>query len=193
MKSLSSRALLAIACAAGLAACGSGSGTLSLSGTITGLTKDGLVLANGNSTVTVAANATGFAFGDMIATDANYNVTVKTQPAAMNCVVTNGSGKASTGNVTTVVVTCTADARELSGNITGLTATGLQLNNGADFKDVPAGATTFTMNKVGDGAGYGITVQLQPTGQNCHVTNGTGTMGATDITSATSPILVACN
>lgn len=192
MKSLYSRALLAIACAAGLTACGSGSGSLTLGGSVTGLTKSGLVLTNGNATVTVPINASSFVFSDLIATDATYNVTAKS-PDAMSCVVTNGSGKATTGNVTTVVVTCTADQRKLGGIVTGLDADGLTLNNGADTHAVAAGATTFDMTTVGDGAPYGITVLTHPATRHCEVANGAGIMGATDITVNTvPPIVVSC-
>lgn len=198
MKSLYLRAVMAIVCAVGLAACGGGSGTLVLGGTVSGLVKDGLVLTNNNAdTVTIAAGSTTFAFSNLIATDDQFNVTIKTQPTGAVCSIsgTTGSGKANLYNTDYIVVSCVTNSYTLGGTISGLTGTGLVLVNGADsFSPAvpadPSAATPFTMpSKVADGSVYGVTVLSQPTnGQTCLVANGTGTMGSTAI----APIVVTC-
>lgn len=185
MKSLYLRAIMAIACAIGLAACGGSSGNLILGGTITGLTKDGLVLTNNNSqTVTVAAGATSYAFPDLIDDEDNFNVTVKTQPTGAVCTVvaTSGSGKASVYNSQYVAVTCVTDTHKLGATVTGLTNTGLVLVvGGSSFVATPNVSSVDSVALVADGSPYGVTILSQPTGQQCALTNATGTMGSGDI------------
>jgi hypothetical protein len=201
MKSLTLRSSIALVCALSLAGCGGGSGNLLLAGSVLGLTKDGLVLANGNDTVAVPAGSLTFSFPQLLATDSSYNVTVKTQPTAAVCTVTNGTGNSGAFNVTSVLVNCVTNSYDLGGTITGLTRTGLVLVNGRDQKAIPVGTTattTFTMTqtpangtvtgKVADGSPYGVTILTQPTGQTCTVTNGVGTMGS----SAVNSIQVSC-
>ena len=119
-----------------------------ISGTVTGLSGTGLVLAdNGGDNLAVTANGS-FTFATAVPRGTAYSVTVTTQPAnpAQNCVVTNGSGTV-TGNVSTVEVACTTTSATYSigGSVAGLTGTGLVLqDNGGDNLSVAAGATTFT-------------------------------------------------
>lgn len=182
MKSSFLRAGVAMACALGLAACGGGAGDVYLSGSVSGVTKDGLVLQNnGGSDLTVQAGAQMFTFTNLIGVDSDYDVTVKSSPPNATCVVTNGKGNANGFNVGSVVVTCTIFTHALGGSINGLTAGGLVLVNGADRIPVDAGATSFKMTPVQEDAPYGITVLQQPAGLACSVANGTGTMLKADI------------
>ncbi len=182
----------ALACAAGLAACGGGGGgDVVLGGSVTGLNKSGLVLANGATTLAVAANVGSFAFPGLIASDANYHITIQTQPTGAVCQVVSGteSGKASSLNVTTVQVSCLTNQYKLGGSVSGLSTAGLQLVNGGDTLAVAAGATSFTFGgTVGDGAPYGVTILSQPTGLICAVSNGGGTLGSADV----NTVAVAC-
>src|SRR5271168_4355953 len=72
----------------------------------------------------------------------------------------------------------------IGGTVTGLTGTGLILQtNAGDVVPVSAaGAFTFA-NQLGSGAAYVVTVKTQPSApaQNCVVTNGSGTVGTTNI------------
>lgn len=79
-----------------------------LGGTVSGLTVDGLVLANGTSggTVTINKNATTFVFPVTVKDGATYGVTVLTQPAGLVCTVANGVGTMGEAKVANVVVTC---------------------------------------------------------------------------------------
>jgi hypothetical protein len=78
----------------------------------------------------------------------------------------------------------------VGGSITGLTASGLQLqNNGADTLSLAANTTSFTFaTEIASGAAYAVTVKTQPSGQSCAVTNGTGTAGSSSVTN----VSVAC-
>jgi 6-phosphogluconolactonase (cycloisomerase 2 family) len=167
--------------------------TYTIGGTISGLTASGLTLLdNGGDTLTVAANATSFTFATPLASGAAYAVTVGTQPTGQTCTVASGSGTVGSSNVTTVAVTCKAGTFTIGGTITGLTGTGLVLqDNGGDNLTVAANATTFTFaTPLATGAAYNVTVLTQPTGPalSCTVTNGSGTVASSNITTVT----VAC-
>jgi hypothetical protein len=161
-----------------------------LSGKINGLTANGLVLANNGATVSPGANATSFTFGPVLTVGSSYAVSVQTQPAGLTCSVANGSGTAGAANVTDVAVTCSSLSYNLGGTISGLTASGLVLSNGADKLSVAANATSFTFaNKVAYTSAYAVGVATQPTGMTCSVSNGTGTMPAADVTT----VMVTCS
>lgn len=197
MKKLYLRSGALLACALALSACGGGSGSLQLGGTVYGVTRDGLTLQNNGGTPLVISSAGGsFVFPDLVAPDSSYNVTVATPPAAATCVVTGGTGKFGAYSIGSVVVVCTTFRYDLGGTITGLGAanTGLVLINGSDRQSIAGGATSFTMTipdattgkpasgQVPDSAPYGITVLTQPAGKTCSVVNGVGTMGSAAVT-----------
>lgn len=183
MKSSILRAGVALACALGLAACGGGSGDLLLTGTIYGgVTKDGLVLQNnGGDDLTIPANSTSFQFSNAVSTDDQFNITVKSKPSNVeSCSISNGSARANYYTIAQVGITCIIKTHPLVIKINGLTTSGLVVVNGTDSKAVTAGATTQTMDPVYEDGAYGIAILQQPTGQTCTVSNGSGTMGATD-------------
>lgn len=188
MKSSYLRAGAALACALMLSACGGSDGNMLLGGTYYGVTKSGLVLTNnGGSDLAIEPTGTGmgeFFFKDLVDTDDRYDVQIKpgTKPSnASECKVFNGSGRV-VYDVRTIRVECTLKQHELKGTITGLTGANLVLVNGSDQVAVPAGATSFAMAKINEDAPYGITVLTQPDNQTCTVANGSGTMGANDVT-----------
>ncbi|SNS83680.1 hypothetical protein SAMN06265795_107120 [Noviherbaspirillum humi] len=177
-------ALLAVAASVGLAACGGSSSVTGalLSGTISGLTADGLVLTSGGSNLAVAANSTAFTFTGRLTLGGTYAVSVKTQPTGLVCRVANATGTA-VGDITNIAVTC-APAHSVGGSVTGLVASGLVLANGSDNVSVPANSTSFVFPaKVGEGSSYGVTVLTQPAGQTCTVANGASFVGQSDVTS----------
>jgi hypothetical protein len=181
MKSLYLRSGLALLCGVILSACGGSDGSLQLSGSISGLAKDGLKLVNnGNGeTVTVTSGATSFYFEKLIAVDDYFDVQVATQPTNALCSVSNNQGKANVYNAYYVVVTCASTPRTLGGTVNNLTADGLVLANGPETVTIakPASGTSATFTfpaKVGDGQSYGVNVLSQPTGQQCTIKSGTG-------------------
>ncbi|GGB95308.1 hypothetical protein [Pseudoduganella buxea] len=85
--------------------------TFKLSGTVTGLTAAGLVIANGNgSELPIAKDAKDFAYPDSIASQTTYGLAVITQPAGLTCTVTNGTGTMQDAPVTNVVIACKPNA-----------------------------------------------------------------------------------
>jgi N-acetylneuraminic acid mutarotase len=165
--------------------------TYTIGGTVSGLSGAGLVLQNnGGNNLSISASGP-FTFTTPIASGATYTVTVLTQPSgpAQTCTVTNGSGTATT-NVTTVQVTCTTSTYTIGGTVSGLSGTGLVLQDNDD-NNLPISANgpfTFT-TPVTSGATYAVTVLTQPSGpaQTCTVANGSGTATANVTT-----VQVAC-
>jgi hypothetical protein len=82
------------------------SAAFTLGGTISGLTGNGLVLANGTDTTSPAPGAATFTFPTKLASADSFTVTVFAQPAGETCVVSNGTGVILTSSVTNVVVNC---------------------------------------------------------------------------------------
>jgi 6-phosphogluconolactonase (cycloisomerase 2 family) len=197
-----------------LAACGGGGGsggtpppppppppaaTYTIGGSLSGLTGSGLVLQdNAGDNLNVAAKATSFTFPTAIAGGGAYAVTVSTQPTspAQTCTVSNGSGTATGANVTNVAIACTANVYTVGGSISGLTGSGLVLqDNAGNNLNVAAKATSFTFpTAIASGGAYAVTVLTQPASpaQLCSITNGAGTVGASSISNvALSCISVA--
>jgi len=152
--------------------------TYTIGGTVSGLTGTGLVLQdNGGNNLAVSASGS-FTFSTAVASGAAYSVTVLTQPTGQSCTVTSGSGTA-TANVSNVQVTCATTTYTIGGTVSGLTGTGLVLqdNGGNNLSVSASGSFTFS-TAVASGAAYSVTVLTQPTGQSCTVTSGSGTASA---------------
>lgn len=165
--------------------------TYTVGGTVTGLAGTGLVLQNnGDNNLPVTANG-GFTFSTALTSGAVYDVTVLTQPSnpPQNCIVTAGTGTA-TGNVTSVVVTCTTVTYTIGGSVTGLSGLNLVLqNNAGDDLSITGNGLFIFSTPVTSGTGYNVTVLTQPASpwQTCLVTSGVGTANAN-----VSNVLVTC-
>jgi hypothetical protein len=168
-------------------------GTFTIGGTVSGLNSGTSVtlLDNGTGALKVTANGT-FTFATPLASGAAYSVTVSVQPAGETCAVTGGSGTVGSANVTTVKVACSSAATfTIGGTVSGLdSSTSVTLlDNGADSLKVTAnGAFTFA-TPLASGATYSVTVSVQPTGETCAVTGGSGTVGSANVTK----VKVACS
>lgn len=81
-----------------------------IGGTITGLTADGLVLANGSTGGTLSPSkgteALKYTFASSVQYGVTYGVTVITQPTGLTCRVANGTGVMGDANVENINVTC---------------------------------------------------------------------------------------
>lgn len=162
--------------------------TYTVGGTVSGLTASGLTVGDGANTISVSAGATSFTLPNLVASGGSYSVSVISQPATQLCTVASGTGVVGSANVASVQVNC-VDAHSVGGIITGLIASGLVLANGIDTVSPAVGASTFVFStKVAVGASYAVTANTQPTGHQCHVTNGTGVMASADVTN----VLVSC-
>ncbi|MBS0447357.1 MAG: hypothetical protein JSR59_15565 [Proteobacteria bacterium] len=171
-----------IAVLAALGACGGGNGQIS--GTISGLTSSGLVLSDDTDTLTIASGATSFSFPTLLTDGDSYDVHVTTQPAGLYCTVANGSGTVSASTPSAdITVTCSA-SYNISGTVTNLKNSGLQISDGHETISVAAGVGTFAFpTLVQNGTAYTISIVAQPSGQTCTVTGGgSGTISGAPVT-----------
>ena len=167
-----------------IAGCG-GKAEFEVKGTITGLKYTGLVLMNnGGGDLPVPANATSFVFPGTIEYGTPYNVAVKANPLHSTCTPSNFTDSAGRQATINVEITCLPTLHAVGGTVTGLTAEGLELNNGSEDRiAIPSGATSYAFaGKIAFATSYSVTVLKQPTGLKCSVSNQGGEMGDLDIT-----------
>lgn len=155
-----------------------------LSGTVSGLTSSGLILKNGTDEVAVGSGQSTFQFGSQISSGVIYSVTIKNQPIGKTCSIGNSSGTMSSAGVNNIQVTCAINSYTLGGAVSGLITSGLKVKNGSEVLTVSSGAATFTLTApVAYGGSYAVTVDAQPVGHTCSVSNASGTMGSGNVTS----------
>jgi hypothetical protein len=170
-----------------LASCGGGDGQIS--GTITGLSSNGLVLSDGTDSLTLTSGTTSFTFPTLLTDNVTYNVVVTTQPTGLFCTVTNGSGTVSSSTPSAAITIACAASFNLSGTITGLTGSGLVLSDGVENISVAAGAPSFAFpTLLSSGTTYSVTIATQPSNQTCTVLNGDFTVANEAITN----VIVSC-
>ncbi len=159
-----------------LSACGGGTRHATLSGTVSGLKADGLVLSDGTATVSVGSGDTSFSFGAVLTSGQTYAVTVHTQPTGQLCVVADGSGTATASDVSDVTITCSNAATILhsfgsssgdgtdpvggltlgsDGRLYGATSTGGSDGDGTLFVYDPQDQQTQTLYSFGSQTGDG--------------------------------------
>ncbi|MEO8526591.1 MAG: hypothetical protein ABI460_17830, partial [Caldimonas sp.] len=165
-------------------------------GTVTGLTGTGLTLQYNADNVSLPSidtvNANGaFVFGanrTSAITGTVYAVSIVSQPTnpAQTCVVVNGSGTIAAADVNGVNVAC--GTHTVSVTINGLRRNSypgikLQNNGGDDLTRFIDGTYVFA-TALPVGGAYNVTIAAQPLlpDQTCTVSNGTGTIGNSDIT-----------
>ncbi len=173
--------------------------TYVISGTIKGLTSSGLTLQDsGGDDLTVLANSNSFEFSSPVAYGGNYDVTISAQPAGLTCTVSQGTGIDVSATVNDIAIACNVITYTIGGTITGLTASGLTLeDNGGDALTVAANATSFQFTEsVAAGGAYDVTVTTQPTGLTCSVSQGTGSnlranAGTAQVTCDTSSFTIS--
>jgi len=163
--------------------------TVTIGGTVTGLTGTVVLQDNGGNSLSVAANG-AFTFTTAIGTGATYAVTVLTQPVGQTCTVTGGTGTAN-ANVTNVAVACGVTTYTIGGTVSSLPAMGsiVLTDNGNDNLTVGANGTFVFATPVANGAMYAVTIKTQPAGVTCTLTAATGTVAGANVSS----VVVNCN
>ncbi|HEY1677305.1 MAG TPA: hypothetical protein VGG04_06350 [Candidatus Sulfotelmatobacter sp.] len=167
------------------ATCKANSTNFTISVAVTGLTSGSLVVQDNKlDTLTFTTNSTQ-TFATTYASGAAYQVRVKTQPAGQTCTVSPTSGTI-TAN-TTVTATCvpTSSNFTLSVAVTGLTGTLVVKDDKADTLTFTTNSTKAFASTYASGSAYSVTIQTQPTGQTCTLTNGSGTITANTTVTAT--------
>jgi len=163
---------------------------LSISGSVSGLVPNSSLSLqlNGGSSLTVAGNG-NFAFAQTLNVGQAFVVTVSAQSAGQTCSIANGSGTTGTSAITNVLVTCIPQSFAIGGTITGLASdqTIVISNNSSDTLSISSNGS-FTFNTaVNYGSNYSVSIQSQPNGQLCAVSNQSGVVNA-----AVSNVQIAC-
>ncbi|MEH3087483.1 MAG: NHL repeat-containing protein [Xylophilus ampelinus] len=103
-----------------------------LGGSVSGLSADGLLLANGSDVLRVAAHAGAFTMGQPVPAGAAYDVVVRMQPRGLRCIAGNNAGTMGTADVTGVAVACAPVAAV--GTLAGSGAAGFADGSAADAR-----------------------------------------------------------
>jgi hypothetical protein len=147
-----------------------------------------VVQNNGADPLSVSTNGTSN-FSATSPSGSSYAVSVVTQPAGEVCTVSGGQGAITSANVS-VSIACAPISYSIGGTVAGLLSgnTVVLQDNGASNDTVRAnGGFTFG-TLVASGAGYAVSVLTAPTGQNCTVSSGAGTVAAANV----SNVAVSC-
>lgn len=203
MKSSLIRPALALALAAGLAACGGGGkAEFTVKGTITGIVYPGAVLTTNGMELAIAPPATRgapveFAFPNKLEYGDVYNVQFKSFPQHQSrCgtpenVIPNFTDTAGRLAEINITLQCSVNAYAIGGTVTGLTGAGLLVANGSTGGQgeiavpTPPTATPVAYRLpalVEYGTSYSVAILKQPAGQVCTLVNGVGVMGEADVT-----------
>jgi hypothetical protein len=156
--------------------------TYTVGGTVSGLTGS-VVLRNGGELLTVRADG-AWAFATRVRSGTPYSVTIATQPEGQTCSVANGTGTVGTGNVTDVAVTCITPEPStftIGGTVSGLDGQ-LVLRNGSENLTVTRNGPYAFATRVTSGTAYSVSVATQPSGQECSVSNSSGSVGQGNVT-----------
>ncbi len=156
--------------------------TFSIGGTLNGLSGTLILQNNGSDDLTLMTDG-AFTFSDEVASGTSYSVTVASAPSGQTCTVVNGTGIANS-DIENVVVTCSSSTQTytLGGTISGLSGTLILQNSDDQTVEVTDGTSFQFANALADGSPYDVTVATQPSGQNCSVTNGEGTIASSNVT-----------
>ncbi|HVH46558.1 MAG TPA: hypothetical protein VM925_29660, partial [Labilithrix sp.] len=166
--------------------------TFTVGGSVSGLAGAGLQLRiNDSENVAINVNDGTYAFPTALPSGTRYDVVVDADPTNrwQTCTVANGSGVVDDANVANVDISCSNKPFTVSGTISDLTASGMELTNtysgggGPETVTVPLNATTFAFTEqVRSGETFAVTLKTTPAGLFCNVTNGSGTIGGANVT-----------
>lgn len=199
MKSHLIRSAAALAVAASLAACGGSSKEeYAIKGTVDGIVYTGAVISSNGMDLPLSPPATAggtvnFEFPKKLEYGDEYNVVFKQNASNQQCGVHPDSianNRDTAGRLADINITliCVLNSYALKGKVIGLAADGLVIANGSNtgrltIAKAENNATfEYSMPAVSYGVTYSVTVETQPKGQTCTVANGTGTMGAAEVT-----------
>ena len=161
--------------------------TYTIGGSVAGLNGEVTLQNNGADDLLISADG-DFAFATPLDDGSDYEVTVLNQPEGQECTVANESGLLDGADVSDVEVTCVDLTFTVGGTLNGLNdSITLQNNGGDDLTLTEDGSFTFA-TPVDNGADYEVTISSQPTGQECTITNSSGTIDSANVTN----VIVNC-
>ena len=159
-----------------------------IGGMVSGLIGAVVLQNNGADTQTISTDG-AFTFSSPVTQGNLYAVTVLTQPTDQTCSVGSGTGTMGAAKVTNVAVVCSTNTFSVGGTVSGLAGSFVLQDNGGDALTISANGTFTFATPVAQGSTYAVTIQTQPSTQTCTVANGTGTLGAANV----SAVSVTCS
>ncbi|HMV43912.1 MAG TPA: hypothetical protein PLS71_21860 [Leptospiraceae bacterium] len=157
--------------------------TYSISGNISGLTSEGLVIVNNTESLTVSANAQLFQFSQKLKKGDLYKVEIKSYPSSppQSCLLVNASGTVQSADISNIEINCSTGYL-VSGVVSGLNSSlVLQLNGGSDLTVMANGSFSPFASPLANLMNYSVTVKTHPTGQVCYVSKGEGAITSSNV------------
>lgn len=115
-----------------------------------------------------------------------FHVTILSSSPGTTCNVSGGDGTVVTSAVDSVVVNCGTNTYTVGGTVTGLAGTVIVTNNDGNNRTISANGSFAFSLPIASGASYDVKVKTQPAyppqTQVCTVSNGSGTVGAANVT-----------
>ncbi|MDQ2077817.1 choice-of-anchor tandem repeat GloVer-containing protein [Marinimicrobium sp. ABcell2] len=149
--------------------------TLSASPVAGGLTFGGGSYLSGASATAMATPASGYTFshwsegGNQVSTSASYAFSV-TSARTLVAHFNNGTGGGGASGYT------------VGGNVSGLTGSVMLQNNGGDTLTVSANGNFAFSTPIAEGGSYEVSIFSQPSGQSCTLSQGSGSVGTSNVT-----------
>jgi hypothetical protein len=170
--------------------------SFTVGGTLIGLASGSSITLqdNGGDDLTLSSNG-AFSFPTSLASGKPFAVTLLTENPPQSCAVSAGTGTVGNGNVTTIVVNCSASSvgYTVGGSVVGLSPNDSLAveNNGTTSQFLSANGSFAFTTPLPSGATYDVTVvadPVTPVSEKCTVASGTGTIGAANVTN----VMIAC-
>ena len=158
------------------------SASYTVGGTVSGLgTGKALILKNNTSTISVSSTSSTFTFPSQVS-GTSWNVSVALQPSGQTCTVTNPSGSNISADISNISVSCVY-TYTVGGTVSGLSGVPLVLRMGTVTLVASSGTSAFKFaTGLTSGKPYSVLVAIQPPGYQCITSNGTGTIGTSNVT-----------
>lgn len=157
---------------------------------VTGLGNNKTLTLQNNSAdnLSITANG-GSTFASQYLKGTNYAVTVSLQPTGQLCKVVDGTGTINS-DLTSLTVNC-FNTYTIGGTVTGLMLGKkfILTNNKTDALTIAANGAFVFKNAIIEGESYAASIGIQPAGQKCVLSNGSGT----NVTSNVSSVNVNCD
>jgi len=162
-----------------------GNETLSyaLGGSITGLT--GTVTLDYNQGNELTLDTDGFfTFTESIDENETYQVSIVAQPDRQTCAIESASGVIGTENISNINITCSDNPivnYSVGGTATGLIDSVILQINDEELLTVSIDGDFSFDTPIADGETFDVTIQTNPTGKTCEVSNGKGTIAGSPV------------
>ncbi|MCU7806738.1 MAG: hypothetical protein KZQ73_02565 [Candidatus Thiodiazotropha sp. (ex Semelilucina semeliformis)] len=158
-----------------------------IGGTVSGLNAAGLTLSLNGSSAAISIAQDGVYSAGRLFEGTPYYVKIESSPRTQQCDLSNGVGTL-TGDVTDINITCIdLPLYNIGGTVSGLIGTLVLQNNGGDDVTLNSDGDFIFSTQIVEGASYQVSVNAQPSGQICTVSNGVDTA-----TGTVSDISVVC-